>query len=872
MKPYSDSSLYRKSLKNIFLFCLILIFNTFLAYAQEGIPRINDARIKDTLTSDSVKVSLPKERLEDVLKTKADSERHDFPKNMTFLYKNAEVVYQNMTIRADYISINKTTGEVFARGQEDANGKITKPALAIQDGKTYEYDQFRYDIESKQILATGARTEESEGLIVAEKTKKADENTYYMRRGIYTTDEYFLKKKDSLADYHLAASAIKLIKKKDNTQVITGPIQLYIEQVPTPLVLPFAFLPLASKRSAGILIPSFGERQDVGFFLNGLGYYQPIGQHFDLKILTDVFTKGSWNIRPEVNYKKNYRYSGNFTGEVGNTVRGIKGLDDYSKSRTYRISWRHQQDPKANPLFNFSASVDIVSNKFYNNTINNAYILGRNVLNTQQNSSISLTKRFLTLPFTITAAGYFNQNFATGLTNLRLPQVNLAMTQIYIVPDKDGSRTGLWENLTLNTNVNLSNSAQVLQKDLFTNTMWKDMKTGLKNDISLATNSTIAKFFTLSLTSNINNGLTTKQLYRYYDGATKKVVDTYQNKITGFTSFGLGASLQTILYGMLKFNAKSPVLALRHMVSPSIGFSFAPDFSSSFFGYYKNYLNERGELTPYSIFEGSEIGGPGMGRTGSINFNINNNIEMKVRDKKDSTGVRKVKLFESLNVNFNYNFAAAKYRWSTFQVSAQNSFFNNQLNVNSSLVLEPYEIIFPQGSNVGIRTENFGKFSLQGFNAQLSYSLNNSLFKNKNAQEKKYNRKGTIRNEVYSFDEDGFAHFDQPWNLSLNAQYSYSKSTSLFGTKSASIGLDGNIKLTPYWAITGSTYYDVMNNELGYTRLGFSRDQRSFTINFNWVPFGRYKLYDFFIGIKANILRDALKYKDQSFPQNDAPF
>ncbi|MCZ2085820.1 MAG: LPS-assembly protein LptD, partial [Flavobacteriales bacterium] len=386
--------------KNILQILIILIFNNFLAHLHA--QNLTENKIVNPSVSKSDTVVLKKEQLEAVVKFKADRNRNDIQKRMTYLNKNAQVKYQDMTIDADYISIDWDKSLVFARGELDSLGKIIKPAVAIQGGKTYEYDEFTYNIKTRQAIAFNARTEESEGVIVAEKTKKYNDSVFFMKRGKYTTDEYFIKKKDTIADYYLLAPNIKLIKGKNKSQVITGPIQMYIEQVPTPLIMPFAILPFSDKRSAGILIPSFGEREDVGFFLNGLGYYQPIGDHFDLKILTDIYTKGSWNLKPEVNYKKNYKYTGNFSADIGTTVRGIKGLDDYSKTGTYRIAWRHQQDSKANPFLTFAASVDVVSNKFYNNTVNNNYAFNQNNLNAQQNSSVSIVKRFLTLPITIT--------------------------------------------------------------------------------------------------------------------------------------------------------------------------------------------------------------------------------------------------------------------------------------------------------------------------------------------------------------------------------------------------------------------------------------------------------------------------------------
>ena len=863
--------LARSSFKNILHILIFLIFNNFLAQKTPQELAKNTEINTNTTAQDTTVVK--KEQLEDVLKTKADNTRNDIPKKMTYLKKSAQVVYQDMQIDADYINIDYDKGLIFARGELDSLGKIKKPAVATQAGKSYEYDEVTYNYRTRQAIARNARTEESEGVIVAEKTKKYNDSIFFMRRGKYTTDEYFIKKKDTIADYYLLAPNIKLVKGKNKSQVITGPIQMYIEQVPTPLIMPFAILPFSDKRSAGILIPSFGEREDVGFFLNGLGYYQPIGEHFDLKILADIYTKGSWNLRPELNYKKNYRYSGNFAADIGSTVRGIKGLSDYSKMGTYRIAWRHTQDTKANPYLTFSASVDMVSNKFYNNTVNNNYALNQNVLNTQQNSTVTITKRFLTLPVTITANAAYSQNFATGYSDLRLPQMNVAINQFYLFKPKNGGmREGLLENLTVNTGLNLNNYVRTTEGQLFSKNMWEQMQTGLKNTIGLATNTPFAKYFTFSLSANVDNALTTKSLSRSYNPIADEVQDVYNRKIAGYSTFSTSASLQTILYGMLRFGQNSKIMAVRHMVTPSFSFTYSPDFGDPKFGYYKEYYNSRNELTPYSIFDGGIIGSPGSGLVQAVGINLANNLEMKVKSKKDSTGVKKIKIFESLNFNTSYNFAAEKYKWANFSFSGQSSFFDNKLNVNTQLVLDPYEITFAPDSNTGVRTTNFGKFSLQGFNVQLSYPLSEAVLGKKEDLAKRYKSKGEIRNENYYFDDDNYAHFDQAWTLNINAQYGYTKQLTRFGTEVASLGLDGTLKLTPYWNLNGSTYYDFITKELAYTRLGFTRDQRSFTITFNWIPFGQYKVYDFFIGIKANILQDALKYKERSFTQSDSSF
>ena len=861
----------KNGLKNTLQILIILIFNNFLAQNKlENAPKNSD---KVTAVSKTDTVKIEKEQIDDIVRSKADNIRNEVPKKMSYLNQNAEVSYQDMKINADYIQIDWDKGLIFARGKVDSTGKITEPAVATQGGKKYEYSEFNYNYKTKQAIAYNARTEESEGVIVAEKTKKVNDSVFYLKRGKYTTDEYFLKKKDTIADYYLLAPDIKLVKGKENSKLITGPIQMYIEQVPTPLILPFAILPFSEKRMAGILIPSFGERQDVGFFLNSLGYYLPIGEHFDVKTYFDYYTKGSWNFRPEVTYRKNYKYNGSFRGEIGTTIRGIKGLENYTKSSVYNIAWTHTQDTKANPFFNFSASVNITSNKFYNNTVNNSHIFNQSALNAQQNSTVSFTKRFLNLPITITGTGSYSQNFTTGLTDIRLPQLNVSTNQFYLFKPKTGIRTGMLENITVNTGLQFSNYVSgVKSGDLFTKTMWDNMQTGAKNKIELATNTTVAKFFTFSLGANIDNVATTKTISKNYNPVTNTLERNLNKNLTGYSTFSTSASLQTVLYGMLKFGEKSKIQAIRHMVTPSIGFTYSPDFGDPKFGYFKSYYDERGVLTTYSIFEGGMFGSPNQGLTQSIGFNINNNLEMKVRSKTDSTGTKKIKIFESLNISGGYNFAADKYKWSLISISTQTSFFQNKLSVNSNVLIDPYQIVFIPGQENGIRTENFGHFNIQSFSMNFSFPLNNETFGKKEDLATKYKTKGEIRNEVYYFDQDNYSRFNQPWTLNLNANYGYSKTNTRFGKSVASLGLDGSVKLTPYWSLSGNTHYDFVTKSLAYTRLGFSRDQRSFSFTFNWVPFGQYKVYDFFISIKANILKDAVKYKERSFQQSGSTF
>lgn len=856
--------MYYKAFKISFLLIILLTFNRILS--QELSPPKQLQPLKGV--HDTIRPS--REKLGGIVFTKADSIRNDLPAKMSYLNRNAVVKYQDMDINADYIAIDWEQGSIFARGKQDGKGRITEPALALQNGKKYEYDQFTFNYKTGQAIAYNARTEESEGVILAQRTKKVNDSVFYMRRGLYTTDQLFIKKKAERPDYYLLAPEIKLIKGKKNSQVITGPIQFYIEDVPTPLALPFGILPFSQERSAGLLMPSFGERQDVGFFLQGLGYYQPLGKYFDLKILADYFTKGSWNIRPQVNYMRKYRYSGSFNADIGRRVDGIRGLDNYHETETYSIQWNHQQDAKANPLFQFGASVNIQSSRFFANTVNNSHIFNGNVLQTRQASSINITKRFLNYPITISATGLYNQNLATGLVDLTLPQLTVSTTQFHLFKPKNGMRQGLLENITVNTNLAANNYVSVNQRDLFTPVMWEALQTGIRNNISLNTNSQVFNFFNLNIFATVDNVLTTKTVQKFYNPINQEVQNHIHRGLAGFSTFNIGAGVQTTLYGQLNFGKDRLIRAIRHVVNPSLSYSFTPDFSAPGFGYYRSYIDRMGQEVRYSRFEGSIYGSPGQGMNQLLNLGVSSNLEMKVLSKTDSTGFKKVKIFENLSLNTSYNLAAQEFHLSHISVNAQTSLFEGRMSINSSLNIDPYEREL--NAERWSRVNRIGGFYLSNFNIQTSFPLTNLIFGKEEDISKRYSKRGNARNEVYHFDEQNYAHFNQPWSMNWAVTFDYTKSIEGFVNRSASIGVNGNWKVTPYLNLTASTHYDLIAGQLSWMRLGIQRDQRSFSINFNWVPFGPLKVYDFFIGIQANILKDALKYEDRSFVQPRSTF
>lgn len=809
-------------------------------------------------------IKRPAERLEDIVDYKAKKQiKNDLKNKLTYLIEKAYVKYKDMTITADYMVIDWNTGEVYSRGTVDSLGNIVGRTIFNQGGKKYESQEFSFNFKTQKGIAYNTRTEENEGVIVAKVTKRANDSTYFMRRGFFTTDEYFMKKLDSLPDYHLSTSRIKYVEKKS---IITGPIQMYIEQVPTPLILPFFYMPVTSERSAGILIPSFGEREDVGFFLQGLGFYTPIGEYFDFTTRFDVYTKGSWAVHLNSVYKKRYRFSGNFNFDYENVVRGIQGLPNYTKTALYRIAWNHSQDSKANPNLVFSASVNYTSSQFFVNTINNNNIFNGSVLTNTTSSSISMVKRFENLPFSVSANLNHNQNFSSGKVFFTLPQLTLNLTKrLHPFAPKSGIKKGLFQNINFNYSLNLLNNIETTDTAAFTANMFNDMKTGLRHNVDLATQTNIFTYFNVTMGLNYQDVWTTQTVRENFDSFTNQVVQTKVDEFRTFRTFGYTAGVQTNLYGMLKFK-KGKIEAIRHVMMPSVSYSITPDFSRDFWGYFRSYVNGSGQTVRYSIFKNGVFGSPGEGFQSSVNFAINNNLEMKVRSKSDSTS-KKVKIFEFLNVNTSYNMAAESFKWSPINITGSTAFLDNKVRMNFGAVVNPYRIEFASPSaTTGTLVDDFGHFSLSNYNIALNFGLDNKMFSKEDDLSKKYKRKGTIRNERFYFDKENYAHFAIPWNLQFGVMYNHTQGLLREPVKAASVNVNGSISPAPYWNISFNSSYDITNGELAFTSINFQRDIRSFLINFSWVPFGPFKTWNFFFGIKANILRDAVKYEERNFP------
>ncbi|MRJ10358.1 LPS-assembly protein LptD [Ornithobacterium rhinotracheale] len=857
---------------------IILIFIWGLGFAQQNKnvskSNINSANIsKDSLKIDTVKTN--SRALQSIVDYTSENVYHDLKNKKSYLEHDAHVQYTDIDISAEFIEINWETGMLFAEGKKDSIGRLIKPSIFKQGENTMEYDNFTYNIKTKKGTASNIRTQQNlggdNGVVVAKLVKQYSDTVSGLRKVAFTTDEYFINKKDTIADYHLEAEVAKFIQGKDR-KVVTGPVFMKIYNVTTPLALPFSFIPMGTDRSTGLLLPSFGERQDVGFYIQGAGIYVPLGDYMDITFTGDIFTKGSYGLHTRSQYKKRYKFSGDFSFDWERRVTGIKGLSSYSKSKLYRLYWSHRQDPKANPNLIFSANVNYTSSKFYRQGLSNYNLISGDVLRNTAQSSISINKTFPNTPFSASLNLSHSQTFGGGSgsssqnpVNFTLPSLVVNMSRIYPFAPKVGAKKGLLQNMGMTYNFNLQNLIQTNEDDVFTKKMFDDAKNGIKHNLSFNTGTTIFNYFPVNFGGNYQDVWYLKTIEKSYDPATRTVETKDVKGFSTFRTFGVNASVQTTLYGIKVFGSADDnkrIKAIRHVISPSVGFSYTPDFSAPAWGYYDSYINERGEQVLYSKFEGGIYGSPSRGLSESLNLSISNNLEMKIRSKQDSTGVKKVKIFDYLNLSTSYNFAADSLKLSPVSINGATSILDNQMRINFSATVNPYQVLVNEQNPYGVRINKFGKLNLTNYNIGLNYSLNDKTFGDRKID---YPRRGAIRNDVYYFDDQGYAQYLTPWNLSFGLNYSANKNLRGDVNKTTSLNISGRIAPTPYWDISGSTNIDLQSGQISYTRLALTRDLRSFRINFSMVPFGMYKTWNFFIGIKANFLSDALKYEERNF-------
>ena len=840
-------------------------------------PILSETKTDSIATDTIVK---PKAFLEGIISYKAkDYESINQKKKQIYLYNEAQIQYQDMDIQSGVIVIDYGKDMVYAGRLKDTAGVYSQAPIFKQGADVVEPDSIVFNMKTKKALIWNSKTEQQGGRIISNLTKKENDSVYYVKRAKFTTSENLEN-----PEYYFLLRKAKVVPGK---KVVTGLTNMFIADVPTPIGLPFAFFPLTNKRTSGVIFPSFGEQNDRGYFLQNGGYYFALSDYADLAVLGDYYTNGSYGLRLETNYAVRYKFRGGLSFRYENLISSERGFPDYTKSTIYNLRWNQSQDSKSNPNSRFSASVNLGSSTYYQQSINQ--LNNSNFLNNTLASSVSYSKTFPGEPqVNLNVTATHSQNTNTQTINMTLPTFQGSVDRIFPFAPKIGSKKGALQNINFQYNVRGENRIQTTDSLFFKAEMFEDAKSGVQHTIPISTNFKLFKYFSLSTNANINHSWTFKTIEKNFDPENQQVETTEIKGFDSFTTYNFGASLGTTIYGMFDFGEDKKIQAIRHVMRPSISYNITPAFDQYFDTY--EVISADGLTTDqveYSRFEQSIFGAPGNQFSSGIGLSLSNNLEAKVRDK-DSTATdpKKIFLLNSLNFSTNYNIAADSLNWSPVRMSGGTQLFDNQMSVNFGATLDPYAL---DNNNRKINTFNIdnggGLFRLTSANFTLSYNLSSDSFENGNTKEndaatRESLRSGGRADDLFGKPQD-FADqrlndkqndekpeptdlykYKIPWSLRLAYALNYNNSQRQNEISSHSLMFSGDIELSPRWSVGASSGYDFKNNGFTYTQLRFERDLESWRMNFSWIPFSNRSSWNFFIGIRSSILSD-IKYDKQ---------
>ena len=792
------------------------------------------------------------------------------------LYNQAKITYEDMEITSGIIVVDYDKNEIYAGRIKDSLGQYSQLPVFKQGQDEIRPDSLKFNMDTKKAIIFNSRTEEAGLNILSDKTKKENDSVYYMDRGKFTTAADI-----DNPEYYFLLRKAKVIPGK---KIITGPTNMYIADVPTPIGLPFAYFPISNKRSSGIIFPSFGEQNSRGYFVQNGGYYLPINDNLDLTLLGDYYTNGSYGFRVENMYYYRYKFRGNLSFRFENLIQSERGFPDYSKSSIYNLRWSHSQDSKSNPNSRFSASVNLGSSKYYQQSINQ--MNAANYLNNSMSSSVSYSKTFQGEPqVNMSLSATHSQNTNTQTINMTLPTLQGSVSRIYPFAPKVGTKKGVIQNINFQYNVRGENRILTTDSLFFKKEMFESAKSGFQHSIPISTNFKILKYFSFSTSSNFQETWVFKTINREFDIEEQDVIT---NEIKGFDSFrtyNFSTSLGTTVYGMYNFKENNKIRALRHVIRPSLSYGISPSFDK----YYETYevISADGLTTSdveYSRFEGSIFGLPNKNYSSSISLSVNNNIEAKVFDEdSDEDELKKVVILNNLNFSTSYNLAADSLRLSPVRMTGGTQLFKNKMNINFGATLDLYAL--DENNN---RIDQFqinnggGLFRLTTANLTFNYTFNSDgsdekssrtqasideSVRNGGRDDDLFGRAMDTSTEEFSQnDEDekdkipaSLYNYKIPWSLRMAYAVNYNNSINQNEISSHSLMVSGDLELSPKWNAGFSSGYDFKNKGVTYTQLRFERDLLSWRMNFSWIPFSANKSWNFFIGIKSGMLSD-IKY------------
>jgi lipopolysaccharide assembly outer membrane protein LptD (OstA) len=809
-----------------------------------------------------------------------DYEKIDQDKSEIELYNEAELYYKDIELKAGIIIMNYKTNEVFAGRIKDSLGNYSQYPYFKQGSNVVEADSIHFNTKTKKARVWNSRSDQGEFRVKGEITKKENDSVYFIKGARFTTS-----KDIDNPEYYFYSDKIKFVPGK---KVVVGPTNMVIADVPTPLMLPFAFFPMSDKAESGFIVPTFGDTNSRGYYLQNGGYYFALSDYYDLALTGDYYTNGSYGLQFQSNYANRYKFNGNVNINIENIVQSERGFPDYSKTRNYRIQWSHSQDAKANPNSRFTASVNLGSSKFYRQSLNLNNV-GASLNNTMQ-SSVSYSKTFQTIPqvnFSLSAT--HNQNTNTQIINMTLPTLQASVDRIFLFAPADAPKKGIIKNINLQYNLRGENRIQTYDSLFFKPQMFRDAKSGMQHTIPLSTNFKIFKHFSVSASTNY-------QETWVMNTVKKEVVnDTLiTNDIKGFDSFrtyNFSSSIGTTIYGTFNFGEDKKIQAIRHVMRPSVSYSYTPSFKK----YWDKYeIDATGtQYKDYSRFENGLFTAPGRNYSNNIGIAVNNTFEAKVRDSDEkATEPKKVMLLNNLNFSTSYDMAADSLKWSPLRVSAGTNLFKEKMNINFGATLNPYAIN-SAGNEINVYNINNGGslFRMTSANVTLNYSLTSDESKSGAGKDKDSQtaRNGGREDDLFGkatdlsnnrnslFDEEDdkdkeedkaggkFFNAKLPWDLRLAYSLTYSNNNRENKISGSSLMVSGNLDITPRWKMGFSSGYDFVQKGVTFTQLRFERDLLSWRMDFNWVPFGDNTYWGFFIGIKSSVLSD-IKWDKRQVP------
>lgn len=828
-----------------------------------------------------------------------DSMVYDAKSKVARLYGNSNVKYQNMDLSSDRIQMSLDSSLVRATGTADSTGAISGTPVFTMGQDKYESDTMAFNFKTKKGFIYNVYTEQEDGYLSSQHSKRDSSGVLYLEHGRYTTCD------QPHPDFYIALSRAKVRPGKD---VVFGPAYLVVADVPLPLAIPYGFFPFTKSYSSGFIKPSYGDESSRGFYLRDGGYYFAMSDKWDLKLLGEIYTKGSWGLSVASNYRKRYRYNGSFFFSYQNTKNGDKGMPDYTEQTSFKLQWSHRQDPKSNPFSSLSASVNFASTSYERNNLNSMYN-PQSYTQSLRTSSVNWSTSFSSLGMTISGSANLSQNMIYSTVSLTLPDLNISVSRFYPFKRKHMAGKERWyEKISMSYTGQFSNSIDTKEDKLFKSNLIKDWRNAFQHNIPINANFTLFNYININPSFNFTDRMYSNKVMKSWDeqAQTERADTTYGFYNVYNWSMSIGAS--TKMYGFWVPSKKifgDKIQAIRHVLTPQVTFSYAPDCGSRYYEtYQKTDADGNVSLVEYSPFENGLFNVPSRGKTGSVTFDLSNNIEMKVKSDKDSTGYKKLSIIDELGFNMGYNMAAKEKPWSDLTVRLRLKWWKNYtFNLNAVFATYAYELDDNGRPYVSNHTEyskgRFGRF--QGLSQNISFTLNPEKLKkwfgggddeedatedDNNTEDDDTGIESNVDDDMVNgqngarkknagkaeTDADGYMKFSMPWSLTFGYGITMRENTSgKFNTKTMrypyaftqTLNFSGNIRISDGWNISFSSGYDFENHDLSMTTASLSRDLHCFNMSCS-VVLAPYTSYNFSFRCNAATLTDALKYDKRS--------